>query len=131
MQYQITSDNIEMSPSMEALAHEKTKKLEQKVKNVPDDLKTLRVVMNSAPEDRFEAKILFTVRKHEYYAEANEYTLESALVKAVDDLERMLEKDKDFTTEQSWEEAREAKRLTEETLEKATDAASETPLEEA
>ncbi|NMB69843.1 hypothetical protein GYA27_01395 [candidate division WWE3 bacterium] len=116
MQYQITSDNIQMSPSMEVLAKEKVGKLENQLKHLPEDARLIRVVMNKMPDNTFEVKLLITVRGKEYFTDEADYLLETALVKAVDELERMLKKEKVIVSAQEWEQAREAKRATEEDL---------------
>lgn len=116
MQYQITSDNIQMSPSMEVLAKEKVGKLENQLKHLPEDARLIRVVMNKMPDNTFEVKLLITVRGKEYFTDEADYLLETALVKAVDELERMLKKEKIIVSAQEWEQAREAKRATEEDL---------------
>ncbi len=121
MQYQITSDNIQMSPSMEALAKEKVAKLEKQLTHLSKESKMIRVVLNSIPDDKFEVKLLINVRGKEYFAQENDFTLESALVRAVEELERMLRKEKVIITTKDWEEARENKRTTEELLENDTD----------
>lgn len=111
MQYQITSDNIEMSPSMKSLAEIKLKKLENKLTHVAEDLKSARVVMNSDKDDQFLVKMLVTVKGKEYFAEEKGYTLEYALVETIDLIERELEKDKIISTSEDWKDAREAKRF--------------------
>lgn len=116
MQYQITSDNIQMSPSMEALAKEKVGKLENQLTHLPEDTRLIRVVMNKVPENMFEVKLLITVRGKEYFTDETDYVLETALIRAVDELERMLKKEKIIGTAQDWEQAREAKRATEDDL---------------
>jgi len=116
MQYQITSDNIQMSPSMEALAKEKVGKLENQLSHLPEDTRLIRVVMNKVPENMFEVKLLITVRGKEYFTDETDFILETALIRAVDELERMLKKEKIIGTAQDWEQAREAKRATEEDL---------------
>jgi len=116
MQYQITSDNIQMSPSMEALAKEKVGKLENQLSHLPEDTRLIRVVMNKVPENMFEVKLLITVRGKEYFTDETDFILETALIRAVDELERMLKKEKIIGTAQDWEQAREAKRVSEEDL---------------
>ena len=61
MNYQITSDNIEISPSMEALAKEKFERLEKRTKDEPEETKHARIVLNSAPENMFMVKAKFHV----------------------------------------------------------------------
>jgi ribosome-associated translation inhibitor RaiA len=109
MQYQITSDNIEMSPSMINLAHDKTKKLEGRLVDVPDDLKSFRIVMNSDKDDQFNVKIHALIRGKEYFSQELGYTLEQALIQAVSNIDRDLQKDKIISTEEEWKETRDAK----------------------
>ena len=112
MQYQITSDNIQMSSSMEVLAKEKVGKLENQLKHLPEDARLIRVVMNKMPDNTFEVKLLITVRGKEYFTDEKDFLLETALIRAVDELERMLKKEKIIGTSKEWEQAREARRAT-------------------
>jgi ribosome-associated translation inhibitor RaiA len=109
MNYQITSDNIEMSPSMISLANEKMKKLENKLTSIPEDAKSFRIVMNSAKDGQFTVKIHALVNGKEYFSEESSYTLEHAMIDSVDSIERNFQKDKVISTEEEWKEAREAK----------------------
>jgi ribosome-associated translation inhibitor RaiA len=74
MQYQITSDNIQMSSSMETLAKSKVGKIENQLKNVPEDSRLIRVVMNTIPDNMFEVKLLITVRGKEYFTDEKDFT---------------------------------------------------------
>lgn len=94
MKYQITSDNIDLSPSMKALTEEKFARIENRVKNFPDDTKYARIVLNSAPEQMFTVKAKVSVSGHDYFSDETDYTLESALIRTVDELVKMMEKDK-------------------------------------
>ena|SRR3989344_1143134 len=109
MNYQITSDNIEMFPSMIGLANEKMKKIEGKLVNVSDGAKSFRIVMNTAKDDQFVVKIHALVHGKEYFSEEVGYTLEHAMIDSVADIERKLQKDKVISTEEEWKQAREAK----------------------
>jgi ribosome-associated translation inhibitor RaiA len=111
MNYQITSDNIEMSPSMHALVLEKFKKIESRLVDFSEDQKTVRVVMNSAKDDRFDVKIRFVLNGKEYFVEEESFTLENALITAIADLERELQTDKIIQIEENWKKTREAKRF--------------------
>jgi ribosome-associated translation inhibitor RaiA len=111
MQYQITSNNIELSKSMEKLAKEKFSKLETRLKKIPEEEKYVRIVMNKAPgvEEKFEVKAEVKFFKNEYFTDEAEYTLEGALIRVVDEFLRMMEKDKDRW--EKWEQdVRDAKR---------------------
>ena len=62
MSLQITSDNIEITPSMTELAKKKAARLLAKLKDVPDELKNIRLVLNKAPNDFFDVKADFADR---------------------------------------------------------------------
>jgi ribosome-associated translation inhibitor RaiA len=124
MNYQITSDNIQVSPSMQTLAMQKMKKLEDKLTSFPDDLKSARIVMNTVKDGQFEAKLHLVLKGKEYFAQEVGYTLENALVAVVDIVERDLHIDKIITIEEDWKEAREAKRFDPEDISKLNEELS-------
>ena len=114
MQYQITSDNIDLSESMETLARDKFSRIETRLKRVPEEEKSIRIVMNKAPgvEEKYEVRAELKFFKSELFTDETEYSLETALIKVVDELMRMMEKDKDRW--EKWEkEIRETKRFDE------------------
>lgn len=116
MNYQITSDNIELSESMKTLAQEKLAKLNPRLKNIPEELKSCRVVMNSAPLEQFAVKLELTLKGKMFFTDERNYNLETALILAVEELERQLEKNWSKEDEKAWEERRESKRVDEEDL---------------
>ena len=95
---------------MNVLAGEKLQKLDAKLKHVPEDLRSCRVVMNSLPDNQFEVKLHAVIKGKEYFVHEKGYTLEQGMVSATDLLARMLEKDKMVSTSEDWKDAREAKR---------------------
>ena len=111
MNYQITSDNIQVSPSMENLAKEKMKKIETKLTNVYDEMKSFRIVMNSLPDQQFQVKIHSMVHGKEYFTDESAFSLEHALINATGQLEKTLDKNKAFFSSKEWKAAREAKRV--------------------
>jgi ribosome-associated translation inhibitor RaiA len=93
---------------MKVLTKEKFERIESRLKNFPEDTKSARVVLNTAPDDKFEAKVLITAGKFEYFSDEIDYSLESAIIKTVDELLRMMERDKERW--EAWErEIRETK----------------------
>lgn len=109
MQYQISSDNIELTNSMRILAQEKVSKLEKFFVNLPSSEATARIVLNkAAQEDMFKTKIDLIVKGKSYFAQEKEFTLESAIIKATEEIKRQLEKDRD-AQERDWEKQRELK----------------------
>jgi ribosomal subunit interface protein len=111
MNYQITSDNIEVSPSMQTLARQKMQKIEHRLTHLPEDAKTVRIVMNKEKDDQFIAKIHLVISGKEYFAQHTSFTFENSLVEAVNVIERELQTDKIIKIEEDWEQAREAKRF--------------------
>ncbi|NMB91272.1 hypothetical protein GYA37_00295 [candidate division WWE3 bacterium] len=93
MNYQISSDNIELTPSMEVLTKEKFERIESRTKNLPKDSCFARIVLNSAPENRFNVKVNLSLSSKEYFSDEEDYSLEGALIKVVEELLEMMEKD--------------------------------------
>jgi len=98
MNYQITSDNISLSPSMKALALDKLQKLDRVLSDIPEDSRSARVVLNkgSGDEDTFEVKIHLNAKGKEYFSDDTDYTLETAIVRTIEELVRMIKKDKKY-----------------------------------
>ncbi len=93
MQYQITSDNIDLSPSMEALTKERFERIESRTKNLPEGSCFARVVLNAVPDDRFEVRADLDLNGKKYFSDETSFTLENALVVVVEELLQMIEKD--------------------------------------
>lgn len=93
MLYQITSDNIDLSPSMEALTKEKFERLENRTGHLPEGSCFARVVLNSVPDDQFEVRVNLDLSGKEYFSDETAFTLENALVVVVEELLDMIEKD--------------------------------------
>lgn len=93
MIYQITSDNIDLSESMETLTKDKFERVESRVKHFPQDSCFARVVLNSAPEEQFTVKSELELNGKKYFSDETDFSLESALVKTVEELLSMMEKD--------------------------------------
>lgn len=110
MPLQVTSDNLEITPSMKALAEQKVSKILEKLSDYPDDLVDMRVVMNTgSAEGTFEAKVSLKTNGRTIVGEDFEYNLESALIKAVDDALRQYTKEKDKGDKEAWQERRDMK----------------------
>jgi len=110
MKYQISSDNMELTPSMETLTKEKFERIETRTKHVPEDSCFARIVLNSVPEDKFYVKVNLDLSGKEYFSDEDDFTLEGALIKVVEELLEMMEKDsivqrrKDLKEEEKAEE---------------------------
>ena len=110
MPLQVTSDNLEITPSMKALAEQKISKILAKLADYPEDLVDTRVVMNTgSAEGTFEAKGSLKTNGKTIVGEDFEYNLESALVKAVDDALRQYNKEKEKKEAKAWQERRDMK----------------------
>lgn len=86
---------MQITPSMEVLTKEKFIRLENRFKNIPEGSKSTRVVLNTAPSDMFVVKAEIVVNGKKYFSDETDYTLEGALIKTVEELVRMTEKEKD------------------------------------
>lgn len=94
MNYQITSDNMEVSPSMEELAKDKFKRIEHRFHDVAEGSKSARIVLNTAPEGKFLAKAHVDIDGQTYFANQTDYTLESSVIRTVEELLQMMDKEK-------------------------------------
>uniref|UniRef100_A0A7C4XHW4 Ribosome-associated translation inhibitor RaiA n=1 Tax=candidate division WWE3 bacterium TaxID=2053526 RepID=A0A7C4XHW4_UNCKA len=107
---QITSDNIEVTQSMKALAESKLEKVVQRLKDVPEDLISIRVVLNKGEaEETFESKVEITVGGKVYFANNSAFSMESALVDAIEDILRQYNKVKSKNESENWQKGRELK----------------------
>lgn len=110
MALQVTSDNIEVTPSMKALVENKILKITDRMVDQPDDLVDLRVVLNKgSAEDTFEVKVSLNLGATTAVGEKTEYTLESALIRAIEDVLRQIEKDKNKKDSENWKAQRDMK----------------------
>lgn len=111
MPIQVTSDNIKLSSSMEELAVNKLATLKKLFPETPDENFYARVVMNSGQEeDTFVVKIELDVGKIHVSSKESGFSMENALVGAIDDASRQIKKEK-TKYEAHWEENRELKRF--------------------
>ncbi len=112
MIYQISSDNIDISPSMHELAKDKFSKIERYFMSVPEDLKKVRIVMNKGQAiDTFEVGIDLDLGSTNYYGKGTDFQLETALIAAVEDIKEQYLRSKDKKDSKEWTEVREAKRF--------------------
>lgn len=110
MKYQITSDNIEISESMKVMAQEKFSKIEKRLTEKEKEEGLVRIVLNkSGAEEEFRVKVDLSYSGKQYFASERDFLLESALINAVNEIERQRRKD-DVSYYEDWNEQREAKR---------------------
>jgi ribosome-associated translation inhibitor RaiA len=93
MIYQITSDNIDLSESMNSLTKDKFGRVESRVKHFPQDACFARVVLNAAPKEQFTVKVELEINGKKYFSDETDFSLEAALIKTVEELLQMMEKD--------------------------------------
>ena len=94
MNYQITSDNMEVTPSMEILTKDKFVRIEHRLRDIADDTKYARIVLNTAPEESFMVKAHVVANGKEYFSQSTDYSLEGALIKVCEELVVELDKSK-------------------------------------
>jgi ribosome-associated translation inhibitor RaiA len=95
MNYQITSDNMTVSPSMDALAKTKFERVSKRFQDVEEDAKFARIVLNTAPNETFHVKANITIGGRDYFSDDTNYNLETAMINTVEEILQMIEKDKD------------------------------------
>lgn len=117
MPIQILSDNMELTPSMKALAEQKLAVLLGHIQKRSREEANIRVVMNKSQEpDKLFAKVEVKIEGKTYFGDDSDYTLESALIRAVDEVDKQYLKDKAKAKERDYEKSRELKRLDETAL---------------
>ncbi len=108
---------MELTPSMRALAEQKLAVLLGHIQQRSREEANIRIVMNKAQEpDKLLAKVEAWIDGKNYFGDDSDYTLESALVRAVDEVDKQYLKDKDKVKERDYEKNRELKRLDERAL---------------
>lgn len=109
MQYQITSDNLDVTESMKTLAMQKFEKIEGRLTQKELDEAMVRIVMNkSGAEGEFRVKAELSFEGKKYFGTETAFKLETALIKAIEEVERMRRKD-DIAFQEEWAEKREFK----------------------
>jgi ribosome-associated translation inhibitor RaiA len=115
MPIQILSDNIEMTPSMKVLAEQKLETLLSHAKGKNREEANVRVVMNKAQEQgKMLVKVEAAIDGKSYFGDEEDFTLESALIRAVDEVDKQYLKDKEKSRNRDYEINRELKRYIEE-----------------
>src|SRR4030065_2576926 len=121
MQYQITSDNIDISDSMKNLAKTKFEKVEKRLLDKEKDSALTRIVLNKAQEeDMFEVKIEFSYDGKKYFAHDKNFVLESAIINTVNQIERVRRKE-DIAYYSDWKKQRKLKRMSPDDFEAKVD----------
>lgn len=102
---------------MKVLAEQKLSALMSHIQQRSREEANTRVVMNKdqAP-DQFLAKVEVTVEGKTYFGDEADYSLETALIRAIDEVEKQYLKDKEKNKERDYEVNRELKRINEEDL---------------
>ncbi|OGC58608.1 hypothetical protein A2380_02890 [candidate division WWE3 bacterium RIFOXYB1_FULL_43_24] len=95
MNYQITSDNMTVSPSMDSLAKTKFERVSKRFPEVEEDAKFARIVLNTAPNETFQVKANITIGGKEYFSDDTDFNLETAMINTVEEILQMIEKNKD------------------------------------
>lgn len=110
MLLQITSDNMDLTPSMKVLTQEKLQKLVHKITRIKDAEKAFRVVLNTAPLQQFSTKTEATIRGKVFFTEETHAVFETSVILCVEELERQINKWLDEKShEKDWGKIREQK----------------------
>lgn len=115
---------MSVSASMKSLVESKITKLERHWADKDPETIMLRVVLNTAPDEKFLVKLDLNLDGELLYTEELGFELETAVVEAVNELDRQYKKIKDRNTDK-WEKQREEKYLTEQDLEALDDDTDE------
>src|SRR3989304_6368263 len=104
MNYQITSDNMTVSPSMDALAKTKFERVSKRFQDVEEDAKFARIVLNTAPNETFHVKANITIGGRDYFSDDTNYNLETAMINTVEEILQMIEKEKEVQEKKALKE---------------------------
>jgi len=97
---------------MKALAEQKLTPLLAHVEQRSREEADIRVVMDRSDDhDKLLVKVEATIEGKMYFGDETDFTLESALIGAVDEVDKQYLKDKEKTKERDWEKNRELKRF--------------------
>jgi len=112
MATQLLSDNMELTPSMKVLAEQKLAPLLAHIESKSRDEASLRVVMNKSDDhNKLLVKIEAEIEGKMYFGDEADFVLESALIRAVDEVDKQYLKDKEKTKERDYEKNRDLKRF--------------------
>jgi len=78
-------------------------RIDHRFKDVESGSKWVRVVVNTVPGDQFEVKAHLNVKGKEWFSDETDYSLESALIRTVEELIVMIEKDTDNSAKRTVE----------------------------
>lgn len=117
MKIQVTSDNMELNDTMYALTSSKLEKIEKYFDAHHAEHVSLRVVLNKSGADAmFVVKIDMDVGKTDIFGSSEDFSLESALIGAVDDVLRQYKKFTEKRNTKDWKDGREVKRFSAEEI---------------
>lgn len=117
MGLQISSDNLQITGSMRFLVEQKLKAFLSHVEKQEREQVNIRVVLNKAQEpEKFLVKVEAKIAGKNYFGDDADYTLESALIKAVEEVNKQYIKDKERLKQRDWSKNRDLKRYQEDKL---------------
>lgn len=97
---------------MKALAEQKLATLLSHIEQRSRDEANVRVVMDkSSDHDKMLVKVEAVIDGKMYFGDEADFTLESALIRATDEVDKQYLKDKEKTKERDYEKNRELKRF--------------------
>lgn len=122
MKIVVSSDNIELSESMKSLTELKLEKFIGHVRKNLQKNSSVRVVLNTAPENNFIVRVEADIvgrgkgENEKFFTEETAFEFESALVAAIDEIDRQYLKFKEINEEIGWKERRDGKVMSEKDL---------------
>lgn len=103
MPYQITSNKLSLSQKTTDLVSEKLQKIEKHIRDVGDDLKDIRVVVEKGPAFGFVILIELWIPNASFVSKGVGFSMEGAVDDAVEELVRQVSKHKGkLTKERTW-----------------------------
>ena len=94
MAHQITSTNLHLRPDTISLAEEKLQKIEKLLKDVGEELKDIRLVIDKGPRFGFITKVEVFIPSTSFIGKEGAFSLEGSIDEAVDEVIRQFSKHK-------------------------------------
>lgn len=110
MQYQLVSENLEITPSMKTLTDLKLGRLLPYFSDLHADSVKLKISTNKDFNDTFTTEVLLVLNGKDFIAKATNHNYETSVIDSIEIIERQIIKSKEKSTEQKWKKARKMKR---------------------
>ncbi|MBI4091355.1 ribosome-associated translation inhibitor RaiA [candidate division WWE3 bacterium] len=94
MSYRITSENLPLTPKLTDLSNEKLRKIEKFLKDVGEELRDVRMIVDRRPRFGFRAKIEVWIPGTSFVAKEVGFSIEGTIDEAVRDIIRQVNRHK-------------------------------------